>query len=46
MNQWLGIPIMRENAKIAGRKELSVGCAFGKLRRDMNSVRAESKNTT
>lgn len=37
---------MREEAKIVERRELSVRCACGKLRRDMNSVRAESKNTT
>lgn len=46
MNHWLGISITREDAKTAGRKELSVACAFRKLRRDMNSVRTESKNTT
>ena len=39
MNHWPGITIMREDAKTAGRKELSVECAFGKLRRDVNSVR-------
>lgn len=46
MNQWLGITKMREDAKMAGRKEHSVGCVFAKLRRDMNSVKTKSKNTT
>lgn len=46
MNHWLGVTVMREEAKIVGRRELSVGCACGKLRRDINAVRAESKNTT
>lgn len=46
MNHWLRVTVMREEAKIVERRELSVRCACGKLRRDMNSVRAESKNTT
>lgn len=45
MNHWLGITVMREDAKIARRKELSVCCAFGKLRRH-ESVMAESKDST
>lgn len=30
MNQWLGITEMREDAKMAGRKEHSAGCVFAK----------------
>lgn len=46
MNHWLGIIEMKEDAKMVGRKKHSTGYAFAKLKDNMNSVRAESKETT
>lgn len=46
MNSWLGIIVMKEDAKIAVKKIFSMGCDSGKLKTHTDSVRAKSRSTT
>lgn len=45
MNQWLRITVKGRECQDCREKETFSGMYFWKIRRDMNSVTAESENT-